>query len=82
MKQETFILVTKCAAYVVGGFCVNAVTSLSQWTNSGQTPSKLEWAVIILGAGGSALISYVTFTSTALADYQRKLALTRGEKQP
>ena len=81
MKLDTFIVVSKCAAFVAGGFCVNLVTSLGQWTNSGQAPSKLEWVVIILGASGSALISYVTFTSTAVADYQRKLALTRGEKQ-
>ena len=81
VKQDTFILVSKCFAFVAGGFCVNIATSMGQWANSGEWPSRSAWVVIIAGALGSAFLAYVTFLSTSYSDYQRKLSLTRGEKQ-
>ena len=80
MNLDKFIVFSKCVAFVLGSFCVNLGTSLGQWSNSGVGPNFNEWAVILLGASGSAFLAYVSFTSRALGDYQRKLALTRGER--
>ena len=69
MKVETFIIITK-ALVVCGTAAISAlVGSLSQWSNAGSNPTKLQWVIIIGTAAGSGGTALGGFLSSSFGKY-------------
>lgn len=64
MRQDTAVLIAKCAAHVLVGAFTPWAAALAQWANSGETPSAIVWIGIIAPAsivgGSSALLSFLS----------------------
>lgn len=70
MKTDTKVMVFTAMVLIYGQTAINLATSLAQWANTHEWPDGINWMVILLGASGSACMSYVTFKNKTFADWQ------------
>lgn len=69
MKTDTKIMFFTAACLIYAQTAINLATSLAQWANTHEWPDGINWLVILLGASGSAFMSWVTFKNRAWADW-------------
>lgn len=61
MKVDSVVLLSKAACYLIIGLCAPLGASLAQWANSGESPSRVTWVVIIgacLTGGATQMLSF------------------------
>lgn len=82
MKLDTFIILSKGAAYVLAGFFSPWTAALAQWSNSGEWPPKISWVVILSVSIVSAASAWLAFCSGSWKDYEaQKAANETGKTQ-
>jgi len=63
MKQDTIAVALKGIGFVGAAVCLQYSQALSQWSNSGEWPSDLQWHNIIalsVGAGFTAMVAFMS----------------------
>lgn len=83
MKLETFIIISKGAAYVLIGAFGPFAAGLAQWANSGEWPAKIIWIGVIMPASIiGAATQWLAFCSSSWNTYrQQQKADSTGETQ-
>lgn len=69
MKAETLVLIIVVTATTLSAAVLSLITSLAQWANSGENPSRVMWIIIIGGASVQGLNQLVAFLSKRFADW-------------
>lgn len=69
MKLDTFIIMSKGAAYTLTGFFAPWSAALAQWCNSGEWPPRIAWVVLITVSIGSACSAWLAFCSGSWKEY-------------
>lgn len=72
MKYETGEVFTKAMCFVLIGFFTPLTTSLAQWANSGEQPSKIVWIIILATCMVGSATQLLSFLSGSYADYLTK----------
>jgi hypothetical protein len=70
MKLPTLVVIIQAVCAALVGAAIPMGAALAQWVSADTPPSRVAWAIIILGGvagGGSKLAS---FLSTSFADYK------------
>lgn len=70
MKTDTTEVIIKGIAAVGGAVCIQAVSNLSQWSNGGSWPDRINWVVIILAACGSGFNALWSFMSGSYSSWK------------
>ena len=70
MKVPTTVVIVKCCCYMFIGGLTPLAASLAQWANSGESPPKIVWVVIMAGCGVGAATQLLAFLSSAYSDYK------------
>jgi len=82
MKLDTFIILSKGAAYVLTGFFSPWTAALAQWNNSGEWPPRISWVIILAVSVCGAASAWLAFCSGAWKDYEtQKAANETGQTQ-
>lgn len=69
MKPDTIIIAVKAVCYMAIGAGTPTAAALSQWSNSGQWPEKIQWVTILIGAGVGGATQLLSFLSGSYSDY-------------
>lgn len=80
-KMDTWVLVIKGVCYVAIGVCTPIGTAITQWANSGETPSTLAWVGIVIGGCVGGATQLIGFLSKSYATYTGK-AQSNGTTPP
>ena len=75
MKLEDAVVYAKLTCIFAGTSLLSLQASLGQWSNVDDTPSKIQWVMILGGSIGTGLTATGAFLSDAFGKY---LAM-RGE---
>lgn len=70
MKEETIVLFSKGACYVVIGGLTPLTTGLGQWVDSGEWPPTINWVVIIAGCFVGAATQLLAFLSQSYGTWR------------
>lgn len=73
MKPGQIEMLVKAGTYVIVGAGTAFTAAISQWIESGTSPGKLEWAVIIVATVVAAANALKSFVSEGYGDYKRGL---------
>lgn len=69
MKAETLVLIIVCVATTLSAAILSLTTSLAQWSNSDESPSRITWVIIVGGAVIQGLNQLTAFLSRRFADW-------------
>ena len=69
MKLQDVVVYSKLFCVCVGTSLLTLQTGLGQWSNANDTPSKVQWVMIIGGSIGTGLTATGAFLSNAFGDY-------------
>jgi hypothetical protein len=69
MKFDDIIISAKLFCVFAGTSLLALQTGLGQWSNSEDTPSKVQWTMILGGSLGTGFIATGAFLSNAFGNY-------------
>ena len=70
MKPGTSVLIFKGFCFALIGAGTPLITNLSQWSNSGSWPERINWVVIIAGSAVGGATQLLSFLSESFAQYK------------
>lgn len=74
MKLPTAVIIAKGICYLTIGIATPLATSLAQYANTGEWPSRITWwGVVIPACAIGASSQVLAFLSNSFGDYQKKM---------
>jgi len=82
MKFSDCVIVTKGSCVFFGASFLTYQTVISQWSNTADDLSKLQWSMVIIGSLGSGVLAFSAWLSSAFSNYLKGDSGGTASQQP